>query len=531
MYRLLLADDEGIVIDALKFIIDKHFPNTFQIESAKTGRSVIELAENFRPEIAIMDIQMPGINGIEAIKEIKKFSTATVFIVLSAYDKFDYAKEAINQGVLEYLNKPIVQDQIVDALNRAMAVIDDKKEKRRNELLIREKMETVIPIIENGLVQNLLFKEYFDEDIENFKNILSIEEDYGYILVLVCGEEQDGIHMTNAVGATVRMQNSYKEIREVVGGFFRGPIGDAMANKIPVLIPCEDAKMEYNERVEIIERCRELVRKLASTFDLNFRIGVGGVKPLLDIQDSYDEAIRSLLIMDGKVGHAQDLPINCVYEADYPIDMEKLLFDQTEKGDGDAASVTAGRFFDWMVDSHHDDMMDIKLKVLEFVLWAEHISYESGGREYRFGSRPDYLPYVYECNDPTELRTWFIQKVFDACQGVSTRKQQGSETVIEKAKKYIEAQFSKDISLDDVSREVDISPYYFSKVFKDETGVNFIEYLTNLRIERAKDLLRNSDMSIKQICSEAGYSDPNYFSRIFRKTVGVTPTEYKDGKN
>ena len=85
--------------------------------------------------------------------------------------------------------------------------------------------------------------------------------------------------------------------------------------------------------------------------------------------------------------------------------------------------------------------------------------------------------------------------------------------------------------MDDVSREVDISPYYFSKVFKDETGVNFIEYLTNLRIERAKELLRNSDMSIKQICSEAGYSDPNYFSRIFRKNVGVTPTEYKDGKN
>lgn len=528
MYRLLLADDEGIVIDALKFIINKNFPGIFQIETAKTGRSVIELAESYRPEIAIMDIQMPGINGIEAIKEIKKFNASTVFVVLSAYDKFDYAKEAINQGVLEYLNKPIVQDQIVDVLNRATALIDKEKDRRRSELIIREKMETVIPIIENGLVQNLLFREHFEEDIHNFKNILSIEEEYGYMVVLICGEEQVGNHMTNAVGATIRMQNAYKDIREVISGFLHGPIGDPMANKIPILVPCKANKLDYNERIEVIDRCRELVRKLASSYDLYFRAGIGGVKTLSELKDSYDEAIRSLLFMDGKVGHASDLPINCTYEENYPIDMEKLLFEQTQKGDADGAALTAGQFFDWMVENYLDDMMDIKLKVLEFVLWAEHLSYEEGGREYRFESRQDYLPTVYSCEDIEELKQWFIEKVSSASRNVYTRKEQGSETVIEKARKYIMAQFNKDISLDDVSREVDISPYYFSKVFKEETGQNFIEYLTELRIERAKDLLTNSNLSIKEICIESGYADPNYFSRIFRKNVGVTPTEYRE---
>ena len=91
MYKIMLADDEGIVIESLTFIIEKNFGQKCEVASAKTGRSVIELAESFRPDIAIMDIQMPGINGIDAMKEIRRFNASTVFIVLSAYDKFDYA--------------------------------------------------------------------------------------------------------------------------------------------------------------------------------------------------------------------------------------------------------------------------------------------------------------------------------------------------------------------------------------------------------------------------------------------------------
>ena len=98
MYKIMLADDEGIVIDSLKFIIEKEFKDTCEVQYAKTGRSVIELAESFRPDIAVMDIQMPGINGIDAMKEIRRTNNHTVFIVMSAYDKFDYAKEAIKLG-------------------------------------------------------------------------------------------------------------------------------------------------------------------------------------------------------------------------------------------------------------------------------------------------------------------------------------------------------------------------------------------------------------------------------------------------
>ena len=92
----------------------------------------------------------------------------------------------------------------------------------------------------------------------------------------------------------------------------------------------------------------------------------------------------------------------------------------------------------------------------------------------------------------------------------------------------LQENFQKDLSLDALSKELDISPYYFSKLFKEETGSNFVEYLTNLRMDRAKELLKDENRSMKEICMEVGYSDPNYFSRIFKKNLGVTPTEYRE---
>ena len=146
----MIADDEGIVIDSLKFILEKEFGKECVIEYAKTGRSVIELAETFRPDIAIMDIQMPGINGIDAMKEIRQNNRDVIFIVNSAYDKFDYATEAIKLGVLDYVTKPMEKKRIVEVVMKAMEKIDSERKKRSNELMVKEKLETVVPMIESG---------------------------------------------------------------------------------------------------------------------------------------------------------------------------------------------------------------------------------------------------------------------------------------------------------------------------------------------------------------------------------------------
>lgn len=527
MYKIMLADDEGIVIDSLKFIIEKEFGDECIIEFAKTGRNVIELAERFRPDIAVMDIQMPGINGIEAMREIRKTNDSVIFIVMSAYDKFDYAAEAIKLGAIEYLTKPMQKEKMLAALRKAMDIVSTEKDRRSNDLIIKEKLETVVPIIENGLIYNILFRDFFDDDLDNYKTMLDLDAEYGYMLVLVSGDAKEGSHMTNAVGSSVRLQRDYREIREVLKLYFNAVVGSVMGNKIAVLVPFSSSEMDYSQREETILKAREMVRKLSERTDIAFRCGIGKVKELHKLESSYKDAINALGITTNTVAHADDLPIGCEYTEDYPVELESRLFDEIEKGRTEAAVNVAKEFFEWVKSR---DIMDVRLKVLEFSIRAETLAYSSGGMTYSLENRHDYLPTIMAANNADELWEWLRERIIFSCRHISERKSISSNDVIEASKAYIEANFTKNITLEDVSMEVNISSYYLSRIFKESTGENFIDYLTKLRIERAKDLLSSTQYSMKEICAMSGYSDPNYFSKSFKKNVGVTPTEYREGK-
>lgn len=530
MYRIMLADDEGIVLNSLSFLIEKNYEGQFEIETAKSGRVAIEIAEAFRPDIIFMDIQMPGINGIEAMREIRKILPSTIFIVLTAYDKFDYAKEAINLGVTEYLNKPFNQKTVIDVIDRAKEEIDQKREKRKQDLQTKERLETVVPIIENGFIYSILFQEQFEEDIENYKNLLGINSTCGYMMAVVFGEMQQDNYMTNAVGTSVKAQTIYYiKVREILKEAFPDAvIGSVTANKIPIFIPTTETHMELTERSDLIEKSRVVVRKMKNATEISYRIGIGSIKRLKSSLESYEEALKALYSTSGSVAHVDDLPITVIYEEDYPVDLEEEIFEKLGDGDADDCIVQAVKFFDWMMKQYGNDTMSIKLKCLEFVLRAESIMYRSGGQTYEFESRKDYLSQLMGTDGFDEIKNWYIDKMKKAVSNISTAGKDHTHHLIKKALDYIDAYYSKDISLDEISQELNISSYYFSKLFKEEKGEGFIEYLTRKRVDEAKELLKDPDKSIKEIGVACGYSDPNYFSRIFKKSTGMTPTEYKE---
>lgn len=530
MYRVMLADDEGIVIDSLKYIIEKSFPGECEIETAKTGRNVIELAESFRPDISFMDIKMPGINGIEAIREIQKFNSKTVFIVLTAYDKFDYAKEAINLGVLEYVNKPFDKEKIETVLRKAMEEVDKERNSRREKLEIKEKFETIMPIIETGLIQNLLFHTHFQKDIDTYRSLLGIIGKYAYMMVIVNEGDLPENQMRGAVAASLELQKNYSDIRMIIENYFNCIIGSVMGNKIPVLVPYEKDELSYENRAEIVEQASKLGKRLYEELDLRCRIGIGSVRMIGSVSDSYSEALTSLFSTSEKVAHAEDIRVGCEYEDNYPVKTEKELFEAISAGNVQLAEEKAGRFFEWMRTQSGGSLSDIRLKILEFVLRAEHIVYSNGGHLYRFNGRAEYLPEVCSMENPESLKVWFIEHIDRAVIMLNSGTGVPSEDIILKAKEYIDKHYKEDISLESMSCQTDISPYYFSKLFKHQIGVTFIDYLTNLRIAKAKELLRNPQLSMKEICSEVGYNNPNYFSRIFKKSTGMTPTEYKEGE-
>jgi len=156
------------------------------------------------------------------------------------------------------------------------------------------------------------------------------------------------------------------------------------------------------------------------------------------------------------------------------------------------------------------------------------VFHEGGGLKYHFLDRDDYLPSVLAAENYEELKAWFLRKIAESARNASSKANEKASHIILKARVFIDRNFHRDLTLEEVSREVHVSPYYFSKLFKEQTGDNFINYLTLRRVETAKQLLADGRRNIKTICNEIGYNDPNYFSRLFKRFEGVTPTEYRE---
>ena len=431
MFKLLIVDDEKIVIDAVTFIINKEFKEVIELSSARSGREAIEKCENFNPDIVLMDIRMPGINGIGAINEIKKTRLNIIFIIVSAYEQFEYAKEAIGLGVNDYILKPIIKKNLVSTLENVIKKLIIEKEKMKTELQNIENYQNLIPFIEHGFIYSILLGKGYGAEVDKYKELLGLSETGGYVMILELSSKGYLSNIDDAL-QSVGEQAYYKLIRDIFKYKCKCLVGPLIINRIVTFISsnCNDENENKVNAYEIASYVLHKLQGLSNKFELN--IGIGSYKSVKNISSSYEEALTALnYYTDKSIVHITDVIVN-VEITKYPREQENRL--EFEKK---------------------------KLK-----------------------------------------------------------------RVIVNAKLFINQNFSDEITLEGVSKVVCVSPQYFSRLFKEETSVNFIEYLTKVRIDRAKELMKNSSLSIKEICFKTGYSDPNYFSHLFKKTEKVTPSEY-----
>ncbi len=521
MYKILIADDEGIVRESLKFIIDKDFSDC-EVYLAKSGRQAIELAEENRPDIALLDIQMPGINGLSALREIKSMNPKIRALILTAYDNFDYAKEAIELGAKDYIMKPIDRKKIVEELTKLMHSIDEERRKRQDDLNIRERMEAVVPIIENGFVLSLIIQNEYGYSGAQYRSLLNLSEDYGFITVFEWGEGFEKDAPGNPIGASVRAQKFAAQMGGQIRIFFKAYLSDIMGNKLIAAIPWSNPEMNYQERLRMIERMRSLVTSLKEMVGIDFKAGIGSVESWADMFDSYQEALNALRHGVRKVTHIDDLLVRND-ASKQQASLRRTMLEAIRRGSEADTLREAEMLLAWYMDTRNSTLTDAQMALLEILLEGRRIVSEQG-KEPGMNAGKELM----QATKPEDIRSVFTNAVLQLVRELAagTAKQ---DSVISKAQEYIRQNFTKDISLEMAAQQVNISPYYFSKLFKEETGTNFSDYLTDLRIQKATSLLKQDpERNIKEISIESGYSNPNYFSRIFKKVTGMTPTELRD---
>lgn len=520
MYKILIADDEGIVCDSLKYIINKDFGSTCSLFFAKNGRQAIETAEQNRPDIAFIDIKMPGINGLTALQEMKQNNPGLRAMILTAYDSFDYAKKALMLGAEDYITKPIDRQKITDCLVKMMHEIDEERRKRSDDLAIKERMESATPMIENGFVITLITRCEYAYGGEQYRKLLNIQEDKGFMIVLEWDQQFNQKLPENPIGASVEGQKFASRMSSCIKTYIRAYLSPIMGNKIYCAVPYEMPKMTYDDRLRVIEKVRVMVESLKNDIGFDVKAGIGSVCSWESMYDSYLEAVNALHHGVRSISHINDL----IVQDDSGREQEnirRMILDAVSKGNASELRTEANAFSAWLYRNQEITLEDVKVQMLELIVEAGKKVSEQG---VPVSKKPEYA--ILHAGTKSELSKIFSDGLQEICCQHLTDDAKMSSAVA-KVKKYLDTHFDQDITLDKMAEQVNISPYYFSKLFKQETGSGFNNYLTRMRIEKAKNLLENTEMPIKEVCAEIGYQDPNYFSRLFKRWTGLAPTELR----
>ena len=518
MYSILLTDDEQIMIDSLKFIIKKNFPTQVELFSALSGTEALEIAAKHPIDIIFMDINMPGLNGLETLKYIAQSKPDTVVIILSAFDQFQYAQEALNLGAYKYLTKPVNRNTVTETVRGAMELVDKKRGQIAGEEELHKKLDLVSPMVESDFIYSAVFGT--GKDVSDYFSYFDI---IGCSWCLCC-LEIPRIEAKN-------QYEVYSTLRSILTEKAQCIIGSFMLNRIVVFfsfLPDADGKgTALQQHVE--ELLTDIYRQLSIHICSGIRAGVSTLETdVTHTNAAYNQSLEVLdsVPADGGIRFAESVQERPEQKASAGEIAEKI-FGRIRSGDPAMLAPLVRTYCSALAGQHGGDMDKIKNALFELLVNVRNITTEIDA-SYRNEAFDNAFSVLRNENSMEQLELFVQSRCSECAAAVLRISSQQENPIISKAAEFIAAHLAEDISLERIAQEINVSPFYLRKLFKEEKNENYISYLTGMRMEKARALLKEPRASIKEVSAAVGYNDQNYFSRIFRNKFGMTPTEFRD---
>lgn len=530
--KVMIMDDEILARDILKNQLNQfHYQD---IVMADNGREGLELLERELPDLVFVDICMPEMSGIEFMEKAAALNKQFVFIILSGHNRFEYAQRTMELGAYNYLLKPIDDKKLKEAL-------DSVEEKLK---VIRINQERYAALHKSRTKdRSLLRKQYIYEVVSGNCNPMKYSNAY---------VEAPAIFKKNCFQIccfTVR-----EERDEELGREDQGMIQFVIEN-IVTEIAAEHGMDSYffsdsntrgilvnynnpcDQRV-IFEQMFENVLKYAAHFrqtEITFGVGkeVTGLEKIQDAYSSARDTVKMQLILGGgRIYFASESPSNDRIKSDTG-DGGRLLEEDVIRSiyQGDMGQVKRN------VDALYAPFLNLLLADIKklnkmhlnlFVLLHKELekmevdSYSILDNEFSLYNK------IQSFDTIEEMKEFLLQNILLCMEALERKTGIGNEKIIMRAKDYISQNMGFNLTLESVAEHVNFSPAYFSKFFKNEEGMNFIDYVNKTRIEEAKKLL-DKNMKTADICDRIGFSDSKHFYKIFKRWEGITPGQYKKG--
>ena len=529
--RIFLVEDEVIIRNGIKRRIDWEAEGYDFAGEASDGELAYPLILKEKPDILITDIRMPFMDGLELSRLVKEKLPDIQILLLTGFEEFEYAKEAIRIGVTEYLLKPISSAKLLEVLGKVSEKI--RKEREEKELLLRYSME----MRENTERDKMRFFNQLLWGNLSMSQIVEEGERFGLELSASCYQivlfkilqnaeyQEESENLIRAYDQMERMTESVPGVcefqREMDGWAFLVMADDEeqLKKREKALEDKLTETMKHWPRLEYfgasgtpVFRCRNLRdsfkeadRIFASRFVLAPNQIVDQVKTVRKETDDFQMkgivqvgSLRTMLNKFLNNGTMEEVEAFC--------DAYLQQLDQDN-----LASNILRQYL----------IVDSSAEILGF---AKKLSPDEEV-EKEAENLKNVIQNLHSAHEIHNYLVEFLKKTLDLRDAVSGRKY---TDLMEKAKKEIEESYmTEDISLNSVAVSVGMSPSYFSSVFSKEMGMTFVEYLTQIRMTKAKEYLMCSPMKMGEIAFEVGYRDPHYFSYIFKKTQGCSPKEYR----
>ena len=534
--KVFLVEDEMVIRRGIKNSIDWEKEGYIFCGEASDGELAYPMIIKEKPDILITDIRMPFMDGLELCKLVKKELPNIKILILSGYDEFDYAKEAIRLGVTEYLLKPISSGKLLEALNGVSESIRREKEDKD---LVRKYMEEMRENTEHEK------QKFFEQMIAgNLSMADALETGKKYEMNLSAGMYnlllfrftlgKENRKSRELLGEAEYAIEKLTERLEYVFEFQRGVEGWAF-------LLMADNEEQMSERVKELSKDLEEIMKNYST--IAYFGGIGQpVARLRELKESFREAERALaarFTMElNRIISVED--IRMAQNVDTLDDIEITSFGEIEKTRtmlekflNNGAEDEIDEFVDVYINELPEEnlksvlmrqyiIMDAYIVMMSFCEKIEGIEGEMQAQSEELKNSMKTIQTLEEIKNYIRM---LLKKIIGVRDTISGRRY---SDIIEIAKDQIRKTYMSDeISLNTIAAEVGMSPSYFSSIFSKEMGKTFVEYLTEIRMDRAKELLMCSSMKTSEIGYEVGYKDPHYFSYIFKKTQNCTPKEFR----
>ncbi len=549
MVKLFLVEDEIVMRDGIKRQINWEKEDIEFVGEASDGELAWPMILETKPDILLTDIKMPFMDGLELSALVRKELPDTAIIILSGYDEFVYAQQAVSLGVTDYLLKPLPPGKLLECIRRVQEKIEQERAQPENnawsEELAREQKDAE---------KNLLFRALVTND-RSLKEILAMADHlgihisaryYSVILMTVRGKE-------NAMPSE-QLRTELAAIPEQIPGWI---FFDRNENGFAMIGTANSEEEVSDTQKELIRRLKECVEKDA---EHTWFIGAGRtVGRISDIGKAYNSANKALssrfitgmnrvVTADETDSVKKDLsglqvsPLPTEARASEK-DAAALDIDQAVTNDNSRKMLEeylrtgtleeAEPFLEGLFQSIGEDNLNsyLLLTYLSMDMYFTMVRFlKDMGRQVneidkKCGDINSLLKGRITAEQARSYLTSYLKEVI-ALRDHNTEKRYGK--ILRQAVSYIDTHFDQeDISLNRVAQTVGMSPNHFSSIFSQELGTTFIEYLIGKRMERAKELLRTTQLRSSEVAYRVGYRDPHYFSSTFKKIQGMTPREYR----